>query len=93
MSEEDGVRCEGCARAVPSANQALHSLRCPGILEVGAAVWYLDQRSGEHLRAIVRAVDRSIKPEGYTVKLGDSERETERTRLVVNLPAEAAAAP
>mmetsp|Transcript_29452 Transcript_29452/g.63590 ORF Transcript_29452/g.63590 Transcript_29452/m.63590 type:complete len:313 (+) Transcript_29452:846-1784(+) len=35
-----GERCDGCARVVPSANMALHGVRCTGVLAPGVGVWH-----------------------------------------------------
>jgi hypothetical protein len=83
---DPSTRCEGCGRELPPANMALHSLRCAGVLSPGTPVYYIDQTTGSHIAAVVTSIDKSLVPPGYTIKLGESERETERSRLVVNLP-------
>jgi hypothetical protein len=84
------LRCEGCGRELPAANAQLHAIRCPGVLASGCAVLYLDKREEPPIfrEATVVAVDRTLTPPAYTVRIGESERETERSRLFVNRPAD-----
>ena len=84
------LRCEECGRELPAANAQLHAIRCPGVLATGCAVLYLDKREEPAVfrEATVVAVDRTLTPPSYTVKVGETERETERSRLFVNRPAE-----
>jgi hypothetical protein len=51
-------------------------------------VFYLDKREEPaiYLEATVVSVDRSLTPPSYVVRIGKSEKETERTRLFVNRP-------
>ena len=82
-------RCEDCGRELPPANAQLHALRCPKVLGPGTRVLYQDHsQTPPTLRdAEVVAVDRTLQPPAYTVRVGESERETERARLFVNRPA------
>lgn len=84
-------RCEGCGRELPAANAQLHEIRCPGVLSPGCAVFYLDKREQPPVlrEAVVTSIDKSLQPPAYTVRVGDAERETERSRLFVNKPADA----
>ena len=78
------------ANAAWPANAQLHAIRCPGVLTSGCAVLYLDKREEPPIfrEATVVAVDRTLTPPAYTVRIGESERETERSRLFVNRPAD-----
>jgi hypothetical protein len=82
-------RCEECGRELPPANAQLHALRCPGVLGNGCAVFYLDKQEEPPVlrEATVVAIDRTLTPPAYTIRVGGSERETERSRLFVNKPA------
>ena len=73
---------------LPAANAQLHAVRCPGVLANGCVVFYLDKREEPaiFLEATVVSVDRSLTPPSYVVRIGKSEKETERTRLFVNRP-------
>lgn len=89
LMTEGGIRCEECGKELPQANAQLHALRCPGVLANGCAVYYLDRKEEPPVLrcATVIAVDRTLKPPSYTIRIGESERETERSRLFVNKPA------
>ena len=82
------MRCEECGKELPQANAQLHALRCPGILAKGCAVFYLDRREEPPVLrdATVIAVDVTVSPPSYSIRVGESERETERSRLLVNKP-------
>jgi hypothetical protein len=73
---------------LPATNAQLHALRCPGVLSNGCVVFYLDKREepAVYLEATVVSVDRTLTPPSYVVRIGESEKETERTRLFVNRP-------
>eukprot|EP01065_Artemidia_motanka_P024355 TRINITY_DN29010_c0_g1_i1.p1 TRINITY_DN29010_c0_g1~~TRINITY_DN29010_c0_g1_i1.p1 ORF type:complete len:266 (+),score=57.36 TRINITY_DN29010_c0_g1_i1:58-855(+) len=67
------------------------SVRCPqaddSTFDVGEIVFYEDRNAGAHHRAAVVAVDRSLEPHSYTVRLlgeeaGGVERGTEAARLL-----------
>ena len=81
-------QCEDCGRELPSSNLPLHALRCAGVLIVGSSVFYYDRHSQSYKRATVMAVDTSLSPPSYRIKIGSSERETERSRIFVNVKTE-----
>jgi hypothetical protein len=82
--------CEECGKPVPAANAQLHALRCQGHLSVGCTVTYNDRSTNSLIEATVTAVDKSLRPPAYTIKLLQSgaERETERDRIQVHWPAD-----
>ena len=83
-------RCEACGREVPAANAQLHEVRCARELGKGCCVFYYDKRDGLYKEAVVTAIDRSLQPPAYSVEIaGGAERETERSRLFVNIPTDA----
>jgi hypothetical protein len=51
-------------------------------------VFYLDKREepAVYVEATVVSVDKTLTPPSYVVRIGESEKETERTRLFVNRP-------
>ena len=86
---QQAIRCDECGKELPAANAQLHAIRCAGVLANGCAVSYLDKRDDPPAwrEAVVVSVDRTLKPPSYTIRIGESERETERSRLFVNKPA------
>ena len=73
---------------LPATNAQLHALRLPVVLANGCVVFRLDKREepAVYLEATVVSGDRTLTPPSYVVRIGESEKETERTRLFVNRP-------